>query len=62
METIKQPKDFDCVKMMRDIRDKIDAETKDMTFEELRAHLDKQLEHDAFWQRIIHQQKEHGCA
>jgi hypothetical protein len=57
METTKKTKEFDCVKMMRDIRDKIDAETTDITFEELRAYLDKQLENDAFWQRITHQQK-----
>jgi hypothetical protein len=57
METIKQTKDLDCVKMMRDIRDKIDAETAGMTFEELRAYLDRQLQQDAFWQRITRQQR-----
>jgi hypothetical protein len=56
METTKQTKEFDCVKMMRDIRDEIDAETAGMTFEELRAYLDKQLAGDAFWQQKTHQQ------
>ena len=61
METIKQTKELDCVKMMRDIRDEIDAETADMTFEELRAYLDKQLEHDTFWQRITRQLMVNGA-
>jgi hypothetical protein len=43
MKTIKQEKTFDAVKMMRDIRDKISAETQDMTFEELKAYIDVQL-------------------
>jgi hypothetical protein len=42
---------------MRDIRDKIDAETADMTYKDLRAYLDKQLKHNVFWQRIIRRQK-----
>ncbi|MDR3185113.1 MAG: hypothetical protein LBT49_06900 [Prevotellaceae bacterium] len=57
METIKQTKEFDCVKMMRDIRDKIDAETVGMTYTELRAYIDRQLENGTFWQRITRQQK-----
>jgi hypothetical protein len=59
METIKQPKEFDCVKMMRDIRDEIDAETAGMTYKELRAYLDKQLAGDTFWQRLTRQQQMH---
>lgn len=43
METTNTPKTFDAVKMMRDIRDKISAETKDMNFEELKAYIKKQL-------------------
>jgi hypothetical protein len=62
MKTNNQEKDFDCVKMKNEIQAKIYAETKDMTYKELRAYLDKQLEHDAFWQRIIHQQKVHNYA
>jgi hypothetical protein len=52
MKTNEQIKDFDCVQMKNEIQAKIYAETKDMTFEELRAYLDKSLEGDAFWQRI----------
>ena len=41
---IKKPKkDFDCVKMMRDIRDKVSREIMGMTYEEQRAWMEKQL-------------------
>lgn len=43
METIKNKKKFDAVKMMRDIRNKISFETQNMTFEELKAYIDKKL-------------------
>lgn len=43
METTKKRKTFDAVKMMRDIRDKISAETQNMTFEEFRTYIEKQL-------------------
>jgi CO dehydrogenase/acetyl-CoA synthase beta subunit len=43
METIKKEKTFDAVKMMREIRDKISAETQSMTFEELKAYINKKL-------------------
>jgi len=43
METIKKEKAFDAVKMMREIRDQISAETENMTFEELKAYINKQL-------------------
>ena len=39
----KKEKQFDAIKMMRDIRDKISAETQNMTFEELKAYIKKQL-------------------
>jgi hypothetical protein len=39
----KKVKEFDAVKMMREIRDKINLETKDMTFEELRKYIDSKL-------------------
>lgn len=32
-------KQFDAVKMMRDIRDKISSETQNMTFKELKAYI-----------------------
>ena len=43
MEKIKKEKTFDAVKMMRDIREKISADTENMTFEELKAYIKKQL-------------------
>jgi hypothetical protein len=44
MGTTKKEKSFDAVKMMRDIRDKISAETQDMTFDELKSYIKKQFE------------------
>lgn len=43
MKTTKKEKQFDAVKMMREIRDKISAETQNMTFEELKAYIKQQL-------------------
>ena len=43
METTKKEKQFDAVKMMREIRDKISAETQNMTFEELKAYIKQKL-------------------
>ena len=43
METTKKEKTFDAVKMMRDIRSKISAETQNMTFDELKAYIKKHL-------------------
>ena len=43
MKTIKKEKTFDAVKMMRDIRDAISTETQNMTFDELKAYIKKQL-------------------
>lgn len=37
----KKHKDFDAVKMMRDIRDQIDREIANMTFEEQKAYMKK---------------------
>ena len=39
----KKVKEFVAVKMMREIRDKINSETKDMSFEELRKYIDTKL-------------------
>jgi len=36
-------KQFDTVKMMRAIRDKISAETQNMTFDELKAYIKQKL-------------------
>ncbi|GHT11910.1 hypothetical protein AGMMS4956_05670 [Bacteroidia bacterium] len=62
MGTIKKEKDFDCVKMKNDIQAKIYAETKDMSFEELRAYINRNLEGDTFWQRISSQPKRYNYA
>ncbi len=37
-------KQFDAVKMMRDIRDKISSETQDMTFEELKVYIKQKID------------------
>ncbi len=44
METTKKEKQFDAVKMMREIRDKISSETQNMSFEELKAYIKQKLE------------------
>ncbi|MCL2728301.1 MAG: hypothetical protein FWD56_07965 [Bacteroidales bacterium] len=46
-------KTFDCLKMKDEIQAKVYEKTKDMTFSELRAYLDKNLENDTFWQRLM---------
>ena len=45
METTKKVKkeNFDAIKVMREIRDKISLEIMNMTYEEERAYLDKLL-------------------
>ena len=43
MEKIKKEKKFDAVKMMREIREKISAETQNMNFEELKTYIDNKL-------------------
>lgn len=43
MKTNKKEKTFDAVKMMREIRNKIGAETQNMTFDELKAYIKNQL-------------------
>lgn len=39
----KKKKDFDTVKMMREIRDKISKETMNMNFEELKKYMSERL-------------------
>ena len=46
-------KDFDCLKMKEELQAKVYEKTKDMTFPELRAYLDKSLANDTFWQRLV---------
>jgi hypothetical protein len=55
METNKKEKQFDAVKMMREIRDKISSETENMAFEELKAYIKKQLADDKT--RLVGQNK-----
>jgi len=43
METIKKEKTFDTVKMMREIRNQISSETQNMSFEQLKEYIRKQL-------------------
>lgn len=43
METIKNEKAFDAVRMMREIRAKISSETQDMTFEQLKEYIKNKL-------------------
>jgi len=46
-------KEFDCLKMKEEIQAKVYERTKDMSYPELRAYLDKSLENDALWQRLV---------
>ncbi len=48
METIKKEKEVDAVKMMREIRDKISAETKDMTLAELKSFIQNRIKESKF--------------
>jgi hypothetical protein len=43
METTKKEKQFDAVKMMRDIREKISSENQNMSFDELKAYIKQKL-------------------
>ena len=44
---------FDCLKMKAEIQSIVYEKTKDMKFPELRAYLDKNLEDDHLWQRLL---------
>jgi hypothetical protein len=43
MEKTKPEKQFDAVKMMREIRAKISSETQNMTFDELKEYIKQKL-------------------
>jgi len=43
MKTKQKEKSFDAVKMMRDARDKISADTQNMKLEELKKYIENQL-------------------
>jgi hypothetical protein len=46
-------KEFDCLKMKEELQAKVYEETKDMTFPEFRAYLDKSLENNSLWQALL---------
>lgn len=46
-------KEFDCLKMKEEIQAIVYEKVKDMTFDELRAYLDKNLENNALWQKLL---------
>ena len=43
METTKKDKEFDAVKMLREIRDKISSETQNMPFDQLKEYIKNKL-------------------
>jgi hypothetical protein len=43
--------------MKEELQAVVYEKTKDMTFPELRAYLDKSLENDALWQRLLARDK-----
>lgn len=43
MVTTKKKKSFDAVKMMREIRERISAETQNMTAEQIKAYIKSKL-------------------
>lgn len=54
-ETERKP--FDCVKSMREIRNRISAEIADMPYAELSQWLDKRVREDPFFARIPNARK-----
>jgi len=59
-------KEFDCLKMKEEIQAKVYERTKDMTFPEWRAYLDKRLENNSLWQELVNRsntqkQTEYAC-
>jgi hypothetical protein len=46
-------KKFDCLQMKEEIQANVYEKTKDMTFPELRAYLDKNLENNSLWKRLV---------
>ena len=52
MTSKNRPKSFDCVKSVREIRDRVSAEIADMSYEELRRWLDARVQQDPFFARI----------
>jgi hypothetical protein len=50
-------KEFCCLKMKEVLQTIVYEKTKNMTFPELRAYLDKSLENDYLWQKITNKDK-----
>ena len=48
---------FDCLQMKEEIQARVYETTKNMTFPELSNYLNKSLENDTFWQRLIERNK-----
>lgn len=46
------PKSFDCVKSMREIRNRISTEIADMSYSELSRWLERQVREDPFFSKI----------
>ena len=44
---------IDCLKMKAELQAKVYEKTKDMTFPELRAYLDKSMDNNPLWQRLL---------
>ena len=57
MKTETGEKGFDCVKWTRSTRDRISAEIRDMSYEELRQWLDAQVQQEPFFARIPNARK-----
>ena len=47
-----EPKSFDCVKSMREIRDRVSVEIADMSYSELSRWLDRRVREDPFFSHI----------
>ena len=52
MTSKNRTKSFDCVKSVREIRDRISAEIANMSYEELREWLDGRARQDPFFARV----------
>ena len=52
MTSKNRTKSFDCVKSVREIRDRVSAEIAKMSYEELRQWLDARVQQDPFFARI----------
>ena len=52
MTSENRTKSFDCVKSVREIRDRISAEIANMSYEELRQWLDERVQQNPFFARI----------